>query len=89
MMGSLVVAAGLVVIIIAAWNLAQQNVLGKEPWAYPIGLSYGGVALGAVAWLAAPWLPFERLGVPLFVGSLAVNLGLISLRLYRLYERKP
>ncbi len=86
MIGNLIVGTALICIVLCSWHLAQQNVLGKEPFAKLIGLTYGVMSMGAVAWLFAPMLPFEDIGVPLFAGGLAVNLLFISLRLHRLYE---
>lgn len=87
MIANLVVGVSLICVIACSWHLAQQNVLGKEPFARLIGLTYGLMSMGAIAWLCAPLLPFGEVGVPLFVGGMAINLLLISLRLHRLYER--
>lgn len=86
-MANLVVIVSLVCILACAWNLAQQNVLGKEPFARAVGLTYGLMSMGAIAWLFAPVLPFGEWGVSLFVVGVAVNLILVSLRLHWLYER--
>lgn len=86
MISQIVVVGALICVVLCSWNLAQQNVIGKEPFARVIGLSYAAMSLGAVSWLLAPILPFGDIGVPLFVASLAVNLGMVSLRLSRLYE---
>lgn len=88
MIANVVVDVSLVCVIAFAWHLAQQNVLGKEPFARLIGLSYGVMAMGALAWRFAALLPFGEVGVSLFFGGLAINLLLISLRLHRLYERE-
>lgn len=86
MIANAIVGVGLICVILCSWNLAQQNVIGKEPFARTIGLTYGVMSMGAVAWLCAPLLPFGDVGVPLFIVGLAVNLLVISMRLRRLYE---
>jgi hypothetical protein len=85
-MANLVVGLSLTCVILCSWNLAQQIVIEKEPFAKSIGLTYGVMSMGAVAWLFAPLLPFGEIGVPLFIGGLAANLLVISLRSSRLYE---
>ena len=87
MIGNWIIGVSLACVIVCSWHLAQQNVLGKEPFARLIGFSYGVVSAGAIAWLLAPWLSFGELGVPLFLAGMAFNLTLISMRLHRLYER--
>lgn len=86
MISNAIVSVGLVCVILCSWNLVQQNAIGKEPYSRTIGLTYGVVSMGAVAWLCEPVLPFGDVGEPLFIGGLAVNLLVISLRLRRLYE---
>lgn len=86
MIANAIVGLGLIFVILLSWNLAQQNVIGRQPFARIIGLTYGVMSMGAVAWLCAPILPFGEVGVPLFILGLAVNLFVISLRLRRLYE---
>ena len=86
MTANLIVGLSLICVILCSWNLAQQSVIGKEHFAKVTGLTYGVMSMGAVAWLFAPLLPFGEIGVPLFVGGLAVNLLVKSLRLRRLYE---
>ena len=81
-----IVGVGLICVILCSWNLAQQNVIRKEPFARTIGLTYGVMSMGAVAWLCAPLLPFGDVGVPLFIVGLGVNLLVTSMRLRRLYE---
>lgn len=85
-MANLVVGLSLICVILCSWNLAQQIVIEKEPFAKSIGLTYVVMSMGAVAWLFAPMLPFGEIGVPLFIGGLAANLLVISLRSSRLYE---
>jgi len=87
MTADLVVGLSLICVVLCSWNLAQQNVIGKEPFARIVGLTYGLMSMGAVAWLVAPLLPFGEIGVPMFVGGLAINLAVISLRLSKLYEK--
>lgn len=87
MSADFVVALSLICVVLCSWNLAQQNVIGKEPFARIIGLTYGVMSMGAVGWLLEPLLPFGDIGVPLFVVGLAINLAVMSLRLSRLYEK--
>ena len=54
-----VLNGALLCIVACSWNLAQQNVIGKEPFARLIGLSYGLISLGAVGWLVSPMLPID------------------------------
>ena len=86
MIGNLIAALSLICVILCSWNLVQQNMIGGEPFAKIIGLTYGVMSLGAVAWLFAPFLPFGDIGVPLLLAGLAFNLVAVSLRLARLYE---
>ncbi len=87
MIANATVIAALLCVIACSWHLAQQNVIGREPFARAIGLTYGAMSIGAIGWLLGPVLPFGNIGVPMFVTGLAINLVLISLRLHRLYER--
>lgn len=86
MIANLIVGAALICIVLCSWHLAQQNVLSREPYARRIGLTYGVMSMGAVAWLLSPILPFVEAGVPIFAAGLALNLFLTSLRLQRLYD---
>jgi hypothetical protein len=83
-----VVLIALMSVIVLAWHLAQQNVIGREPLARVIALSYAFVAIGGLTWALEPWLPFGFLGGPAFVVAVALNFAATSWRLTRLYEQK-
>lgn len=87
MIANVIIGGSLICIIACSWNLAQQNVIGKEPFARVIGLTYGVMSMGAVVWLCAPLLPFGNVGVPMFLLGLAANLAFVSHRLFSLYEK--
>lgn len=81
-----VLNGALLCIVACSWNLAQQNVIGKEPFARLIGLSYGLISLGAVGWLVSPMLPIDIHPLAILAVGFAFNLILITIRLNRLYE---
>lgn len=83
----LVEVGALLMVVVLAWVLAQQNALAKEPLARLIGLSYGAIAVSAVGWVFASALPFGGLMQPAFLVCLVVHLLLVAWRLHVLYEK--
>lgn len=77
----------LLMVVVLAWVLAQQNALAKEPLARLIGLSYGAIAVAAVGWVFASSLPFGGLMQPVFLLCLVLHLMLVACRLHVLYEK--
>ncbi|MGB0661338.1 MAG: hypothetical protein ACPGNV_14330 [Mangrovicoccus sp.] len=86
MISNWVLIVALICIVACSWNLAQQNVIGKEPFARLIGLSYGVISVGAMGWLVSPVLPIDIHPLTVLAAGFAINLVLITIRLNRLYE---
>ena len=97
MIGDILIIFELAALLVCTWHLSQQNVIGGEPFARAIAVSYSLVGIGVGTMIIRrttllsdrPEL-HEALAVAphVFMLALIVNYVLISLRLNRLYEEK-